>query len=495
MRRCIVCGNTDNNNHTVCNICGGSFVDIPGSESSEEAIAETTVAEEETVEVMAEETEELPEEAEEMPEMEQEEETEEEPETEKETEKKPEIQAAEPPMKETPTVEVKEPVQQRRMKSGPQVYGQAGMTQKNGNPYSGQQGMVRRNIQGGAPQGRPMNGPQGQPMNRPQGRPVNGPQGRPMNGPQGQPMNGPQGRPMNGPQGRPMNGPQGQPMNRPQGRPMNGPQGRPGQGASYGRYRMQIMETARGMLKSPLFFLIVFLNTVYLAGSIAAIFMKELNFSLYAGLLADISFPAQIAGYMTDLLAIFTKLDTGAVIVNLVIHIPDMLFCLGVWVIFISALSAKENMSGAGFSMVKIVMILRMVVYCILMLAGLLISVTLVVAAWISGVQSMLIASVVTLVLMIVITMMLIMYYFSYFATMKTCRVNADNGDVYGSVSSYVAGLQIIMALFSVINLLSGIVNAEISNIAGSAGKMGWMILLGIWMFRYKSKLSEFDEQ
>ncbi len=423
MKRCIVCGNTGDGNNTVCNICGGSFVDIPGEESAEETVAETTVEAEETVEVMAEEvSEEIPEE---LP-------------TE-ETEEIPEVQTAAPQKTEAPAAAVQEPVQQRKMKSGPQIYGQAGMTQKNGNPYSAQQGMVRRNIQGGAPQGRPMNGPQGQPMNGPQGRPV--------------------------------------------------------QGASFGRYRMQIMETARGMLKSPLFFLIALLNTVYLAGSIAAIFMKELNFSLYAGLLSDIEFPAQVAGYMTDLLAIFAKLDTGAVIVNLAIHIPDMLFCLGIWVIFISALAAKERMSGAGFGMVKIVMILRMVVYCILMLAGLLVSVTLVVAAWISGVQNMLIASIVTLVLMIVITMMLIMYYFSYFATMKTCRVNADNGDVYGAVSSYVAGLQIIMALFSVLNLLSGIVNAEVSNIAGSVGKMGWMILLGIWMFRYKSKLSEFDEQ
>ena len=406
MKRCIVCGNTEDNNNTVCNICGGSFVDIPGDTSSEEMVAETTMEEEETVEVMSEEV------SEEIQE-----------ETPEEMSEEVHEEAAEPQKPEAPAAAVQEPVQQRKMKSGPQIYGQAGMTQKNGNPYNAQQGMVRRNIQGGAPQGRPM------------------------------------------------------------------------QGVSYGRYRMQIMETARGMLKSPLFFLIVLLNTVYLAGSIAAIFMKELNFSLYAGLLADIEFPAQVAGYMTDLLAIFAKLDTGAVIVNLVIHIPDMLFCLGVWVIFISALAAKERMSGAGFGMVKVVMILRMVVYCILMLAGLLVSVTLVVAAWISGVQSMLIASVVTLVLMIVITMMLIMYYFSYFATMKTCRVNADNGDVYGSVSSYVAGLQILMALFSVINLLSGIVNAEISNIAGSVGKMGWMILLGIWMFRYKNKLSEFDEQ
>ena len=51
MKRCIVCGNTEDNNNTVCNICGGSFVDIPGDTSSEEMVAETTMEEEETVEI------------------------------------------------------------------------------------------------------------------------------------------------------------------------------------------------------------------------------------------------------------------------------------------------------------------------------------------------------------------------------------------------------------------------------------------------------------
>ena len=451
MKRCIVCGNTGDDNNTVCSVCGGSFAEVMEETAVEEAVAEA---------------------AEKMPEV---------------------IPGENTVQKDERSEAVQDQKAPRRMKSGPQIYGQAGMTQKNTQAYQGQQGMVRRNIQGGAPQGQPMNGPQGR-LVRPQGQPVNGPQNRPMNGPQGRPMR-PQGQPVNGPQGRPMNGPQGQPVNGPQGRPMNGPQNRPAQGPAYGRYRMQIMETARGMLKSPLFFLIALLNTVWLAGSVAAIFMKELNFSLYAGLLADIELPAQAAGYMTDLLAIFAKLDTGAVVINLLIHIPDLLFCLGIWVIFISALAAKERMSGAGFGMVKFVMVLRMIVYCILILAGLLVSVTLVVAAWISGVQTMLIAAIITLVLMIVISMMLIMYYFSYFATLKTCRVNADNGDVYGCASSYVAVLQIIMALFSVINLLSGIVNSEISNIAAAVGKMGWMILLGIWLLRYKSKLGEFDEE
>ena len=168
-------------------------------------------------------------------------------------------------------------------------------------------------------QGRPMNS-QGQPM---QGRPMNSQgqpsQGRPMNS-QGQPM---QGRPMNSQgqpsQGRPMNS-QGQPMM--QNRPMSAPQY---DMPSMGFRSTKIREMSKKSFQSPIFLLVALLQTVYLAGSIAAIFMKQLNFSQVMRLITGISMPTQITGYMDQLLKLMAKLDTGAVLANLAIRIPDIL--------------------------------------------------------------------------------------------------------------------------------------------------------------------------
>ena len=329
-----------------------------------------------------------------------------------------------------------------------------------------------------------MNGPQGAPAGRPMNRPQGAPAGRPMNGPQGAPT----GRPMNGPQGapagRPMNGPQGVPA----GRSMNGPQVRP----SYSS--MQMMETARKAIKSPLFVIIALLNTVYLVSSVAAIFLKELNFSVIARLLSGVELPSQFIGYMDKFLVLMAKLDTDAIVVNLIMHIPDLLFCIGLWLIFVTALAAKENMSGIGFGFTKVVLIINMVKNCVLVLAGLIISVALAVAAWVSGTKGMTVASAVTLVLMIVIAMMVIMYYFCYMATFKTVHLNA-NGEPYGKVSGYVAVMEVILALTAILNLLSGIVNSEISAITGAVGKMGWMILFALWILLYRKNMSEFEEE
>ena len=416
MKRCIICGNVGDENSTTCEKCGNPYVDMPADEAAAEAAAPEAAGQEQT-------------------------------ETAKEA--KP---AGNGPQAARPQGAP------RRRKSGPQIYGQSETPAESG------QGVVRRNVQGRAPQD-----PNGRPVNRP-----NGPQGAPVNRP-----NGPQGAPAVRP-----NGPQGVPAGRP-----NGPQMRP----SYNG--MQVMETARKAIKSPLFILIALLNTVYLVSSIAAIFLEQLNFSVAARLLSGVNLPTQFVGYMDKFLVLMAKLDTDAVVVNLAMRVPDLLFCIGLWLILVTAFSAKETMSGIGFGFVKLVLIINMIKNCVVVLAGLVISVVLTVAAWVSGTGSMTVASTVTLVLMIVIAMMVIMYYFCYMATFKTVRLNASTGEPYGKVSVYVAIMEIILALTAILNLLSGIVNAEISAITGAAGKMGWMILFALRIFSYRSRMSEFEEE
>ena len=541
MKRCIICGNLGDDNSTVCEVCGNPYMDLDDDapdrmEAGDDPVMEPDIPEDwepepeapvaEEVEAQDEisETEVIEEEPEQQtiaPEIAPEQEAmapEEEPEQEAMAPEEASEQEVVPASKAKQTVQAARPRTAgnngHRMKSGPQIYGQmAGQ----GVPDQMQpDGMLRRTMNGNdrpanhhptagvrrpvASQGRPANG-QGQPM---QGRPMNGQgqpmQGRPMNG-QGQPM---QGRPMNGAgqpmQGRPMNG-QGQPM---QGRPMNDQgqpmmQNRPMSAPQYdtpsmGFRNIKIREMSKKSFQSPIFLLVALLQTVYLAGSIVAIFMKQLNFSQVMRLITGISMPTQITGYMDQLLKLMAKLDTGAVLANLAIRIPDILMCLGLWMIVFAARSKKAEMPGVGFTFLKIVVIIGLIKSCVLMLAGLVISVALVVSAWVSGVQTMIVAAVVTLVIMIVLTMFVVMYYFSYLAMLRTFRTNTQKGESYGTASGYVAVVYILMGLFGIIGLLSGIVNGEISGIVGSAGRIGWMLLMAFWIFGYRNTLGEIED-
>ena len=543
MKRCIICGNLGDDNSTVCEVCGNPYMDLdddapdrmeagddpvtePEPDISEDwepeqeaPVAEEVEAQDEISE--AEEIEEEPEQQAIAPEEEPEQQTmapKEEPEQQAMAPEEEPEQGAVPDLKAKQTVQTARPRTAgnngHRMKSGPQIYGQ--MAGQGAADQMQPDGMLRRTMNGNdrpanhhptagvrrpiASQGRPMNG-QGQPM---QGRPMNSQgqpsQGRPMNS-QGQPM---QGRPMNSQgqpmQGRPMNS-QGQPM---QGRPMNGQgqpmmQNRPMSAPQYdmpsmGFRNTKIREMSKKSFQSPIFLLVALLQTVYLAGSIAAIFMKQLNFSQVMRLITGISMPTQITGYMDQLLKLMAKLDTGAVLANLAIRIPDILMCLGLWMIVFAARSKKTEMPGVGFTFLKIVVIIGLIKSCVLMLAGLVISVALVVSAWVSGVQTMIVAAVVTLVIMIVLTMFVVMYYFSYLAMLRTFRTNTQKGESYGAASGYVAVVYILMGLFGIIGLLSGIVNGEISGIVGSAGRIGWMLLMAFWIFGYRSTLGEIED-
>ncbi len=285
------------------------------------------------------------------------------------------------------------------------------------------------------------------------------------------------------------------------GRPMQGNAGagRPGtaQGAPFARQMgvisQKIRATSRGVMKSPLFLLVTLLQTVFFAGSVASVFLQELNFSQYARLITDVRLPKQLVGYTDDFIRLMGKLDTDAIVLNLVLRVPDLLMCLGLWLIVFACRTKKGRMNGAGFTLMKIVVIIAMIKNCLIMLAGLVVSVALVVSAWAAGTQSLIIAAVVTLIIMVVITMMVIMYHFSYLGMIKTLRRNAMDGETYGRASGYVAVVYIIMGLTSIVGILSGIVNMEISCIVSSAGKLGWMLLFAVWIFKYRKKMSEVE--
>ena len=513
MKRCIICGNLGDDNSTVCEVCGNPYMDLDDDapdrmEAGDDPVTEPDIPEDWEPEPEAP----VAEEVEAQDEISEAEEIEKEPEPqamapEQQTmapEEEPEQQAMaseEAPAQQTmapeeapeqgavsalkanQTVQVARPRTAgnngHRMKSGPQIYGQ--MAGQGAPDQMQPDGMLRRTMNGND---RPANHHPTAGVRRPiagQGRPMNGGQGQPM---QGRPMNG-QGQPM---QGRPMNG-QGQPMM--QNRPMSAPQY---DTPSMGFRNTKIREMSKKSFRSPIFLLVALLQTVYLAGSIAAIFMKQLNFSQVMRLITGISMPTQITGYMDQLLKLMAKLDTGAVLANLAIRIPDILMCVGLWMIVFAARSKKTEMPGVGFTFLKIVVIIGLIKSCVLMLAGLVISVALVVSAWVSGVQTMIVAAVVTLVIMIVLTMLVVMYYFSYLAMLRTFRTNTQKGESYGAASGYVAVVYILMGLFGIIGLLSGIVNGEISGIVGSAGRIGWMLLMAFWIFGYRSTLGEIED-
>ena len=110
------------------------------------------------------------------------------------------------------------------------------------------------------------------------------------------------------------------------GRPNGQMQGGAGRPSGQDILSRRVMETSRRMMRSPLFFLIALLNTVCVGASIAAIFMKELNYSQIVRLLNEAELPRQISGYASTATTLLQKLDSGMIAANIALHIPSILF-------------------------------------------------------------------------------------------------------------------------------------------------------------------------
>ncbi len=256
----------------------------------------------------------------------------------------------------------------------------------------------------------------------------------------------------------------------------------------------RMMGASRRVIRSPLLIIVTLLNTLYLVSSIAAVFARELNYGLFAKMIASIHFPSQVSGYVSVFESLMQRLDTDAVAAALLLRFPALLFCIGLWLLVITVRLAQERMSGSGFLFMRICVILRMIASCIILLGVLVLSVTLVIAAGSGGSRSVLILAIGVLVAAVVVTMAVIMYYFCYLATIRAVQTNASAGDFYGRVSIFVAVVSILLALPGIFNLISGITNEEITGIVSGASRLGWMILFAIWIFCYRRVLSDYEE-
>lgn len=525
MKRCIICGNVGDDNSTKCDVCGNPFIDTTGRTPEEMKMAAAAEPDEESIKATFVHAVEASDHAaqaakERAVQAAQEKQVNPSAQAVQEKQAQPSVQAAQEKQVQ-PSVQAAQerPAQQahggqsaaqrtphraqpssnrpvRRMKSGPQIYGQEG-SEPSTQGYDNQ-GTIRRNVQR-----MPQQAMQNRPPQRQDG------QARMMQGQKNpQPQTGVQGqagaqRQMNAQrqpnqQNRPMY--QGQPMGQaPYGQPPR--QGMPVQNtgakmaAPSGSYQArQMQEVSRGMLKSPIFLLIAILNTVCFIGTIAAIFLREMNYSQVIRLIKEFDLPAQISGYVGSVTSVLSMLDSGALFANLAMHIPDLLFVIGLWLVFAAALKSGERMSGVGFGFVKATVIINMIVACLVSAIILIVTVAVVIASWVSGTMPIIIGAAAALVIAIAVVMMIIMYYFCHLATIKTCRLNSMEGESYGKVSRYVAIIHIVLGLVSIVDLLSGIVNSELSNIVGSIGKIGWMLLLAIWIFMYRDKMEEIGE-
>ena len=295
----------------------------------------------------------------------------------------------------------------------------------------------------------------------------------------------------------------------------NGAQEVPGQGGrqDYGRRESaggskMFMVRARKRVKSVTFFLMALCFTAMLGLNVYNIFCGNAlrNITESETMLANIlsgtgtnfftqmltELASQLVKMVVNVQDIIAQLgktvEWGIAIVFLV---PNVLYCLALWLMFFRTDTKRRQFPMGGYTLARVMMILKFLIGCLVLAIGLVISVYFVVvgAQRKSGsIDSSLIQGVILLIVMIVLSVFVVMYYIQWMFCLKVVRDNAKKGTDPGRMPGFVVFLSIMCTAVCVLLMIPMAPNDYIG-LAARGAAAAYFLVSGLWVLIYKIRV------
>lgn len=269
-------------------------------------------------------------------------------------------------------------------------------------------------------------------------------------------------------------------------------------GYEYGRVQtggggsMQLMLKARKMVKSPLFFLLVLIYTVMTVSSAIHIVGGNAINSLNAvqATLQEV-FGANVAiSFLNGILDIAEKAAEGIIIIaGVIMHIPGVVICLGMWLAFFFTNRRNEPISTVGYTMTRVMVWLKFIVRCLILIAGLIISVAFVVAAGASASTASIVVGIALLAAVILISLFVILFYVQLLHALKAIKQNVKSGTDVGRIALFVPVVGIFMGIFTILGMLP-MAPDDILGLVTHGTSAAWLIFGSLWLLVYRHKAS-----
>ena len=194
----------------------------------------------------------------------------------------------------------------------------------------------------------------------------------------------------------------------------------------------------------------------------------------------------QIVSMAVNVNGIIQQLGTSVQLsILLIFAVPNALFALALWIMLIQTKRDRSKFGLGGYTLARVMMVLKFVVACLVLAVGLIISVYFVVVGASSArFTSSFIQGLIMLIIMIFIAIFTIMYYIQWMYTLKCVKVNVRSGSDIGRVPTYVGILSIILAVFFALMLLPLAPNDYLGLAAGGT-KALYFLVSGIWLLKY----------
>ncbi len=177
--------------------------------------------------------------------------------------------------------------------------------------------------------------------------------------------------------------------------------------------------------------------------------------------------------------------------IAVVFLVPNVLYAFALWLMFFRTDTRRRQFPMGGYTLARVMMILKFLIACLVLAIGLVISVYFVVvgAQRKSGsIDSSLIQGVILLIVMIVLSVFVVMYYIQWMFCLKVVKDNAKKGTDPGRMPGFVVFLSLLCTAACVLLMIPMAPNDYIG-LASRGAAAVFFLVSGLWVLIYKIKV------
>lgn len=249
------------------------------------------------------------------------------------------------------------------------------------------------------------------------------------------------------------------------------------------------MTKARGMVKSPLFFLVLLFHTVMTVSSIINMVGGNAIQSLNAvqATLQGV-FGSNVAiSFLNGIIDMVESVSGGIIVLGgAVLNLPSVIICLGLWLAFLFTSKREDHVSTVGYTLTKVMVLLEFIFICLVLTAGLIISVAFVVAAGASSSTTSIIVGIVLLLVLIIVSLFTILFYVQFLHCIKVIKLNVKAGADPGRIAVFVPVVGIIMGVLTALSMIP-MSPDDILGLVSQGTTAAWLLFGSIWLLAYRA--------
>lgn len=261
----------------------------------------------------------------------------------------------------------------------------------------------------------------------------------------------------------------------------------------------QIRRKSRKMVKSPLFFLMALVYTVSVVASVLNVVTGSAreNIRTVANTITNYLGQSTVISLMNQGVEKLMQQDDLVLLgTGILMTLPAIFIMLGLWMAFFSTSARRQHVSTGGYTLVRVIEIIRFIAACLVLLAGIALSVSFVVAAGTemsSGSGNSMVTMIVAIIVLLVIVIaavFTIMYYVQLLFTIKTVRTNVRDGEYIGKIPGFVIFIGILLCLATAAGMIP-MAPDDYIGLAARGSKAAWLLLASIWALVYRGVVKE----